>query len=179
MAKGILNFADIGVPIPECYSDPSGLLGSQSPEETLRLLADYWPWGKVWPGDISAADEFKVKDKRLTKLGFSDMREYLDRHGSHASKRYDALFAARSPRSCHICGIRPTPDDPTVHVQIHHLSYRRFRHEDPRDLLPLCELHHEKVHKTQYTYGGRNSLSWYVAYEGFRQSQELPIRPTS
>ena len=178
MAKDIPNFAEIGVPIPECYSDPSGLLGSQSPEETLLLLTDYWPWGKVWPGDISAADEFKVKDKLLAKLGHSKMSEHL-KHGSPASKRYDAFFAARSVRKCHICGIRPTPEDPTVHVQIHHLSYRRFGQEYARDLLPLCERHHKKVHETQYASGERNSLSWYVAYEGFRQNQGLPTRPTS
>jgi hypothetical protein len=167
----------IGVPIPEWYSDPSGLLGSRPPEESLLLLADYWPWGKVWPGDIAAADEFEVKDKRLAKLGFRDMREYLDHHGSDASKRYDAFFAARSVRSCHICGIRPTLENPTVHIQIHHLSYRRFGHENPRDLLPLCEPHHKKVHETQHAYGGRNSLSWYVAYEALRQQHELPTRP--
>jgi hypothetical protein len=176
MPKRIPNFAAIGDPIPDCYSDPSGLLGSHSPEETLLLLADHWPWGEVWPGDISAADEFEVKNKQLARLGYRTMGDYLE-HGSPARKKFDEWFASRSSPKCHICGIQPTAEAPAVHIQVHHLSYRSFGDEKPRDLLPLCKPHHTKVHQTQHELGGRNSLSWYVAYERFRHDHELPACP--
>ncbi len=136
------------------------------------LLADYWPYGEVRPGDISAKHEFEVKDDELAKRGHSKMSQYLAK-GSPARARFESRFRPEA-FFCRICRVRPTPEDPTLHIQIHHLSYRMLGHENLRDLLPLCEAHHKEVHKIQYEYGGRNSLSWYVAYVSLKRNHEHP-----
>lgn len=51
-------------------------------------------------------------------------------------RRQEALEAADG--ACEICGDEAT--------QVHHLTYRRFGCEDPRDLQALCRACHASIH---------------------------------
>lgn len=70
-------------------------------------------------------------------MAFSDFyKEYLNSEEWEA-KRQD-VFRYKG-RRCLICG-------KAKKVQVHHLTYERFGHEDIDDLAPVCERCHKLIH---------------------------------
>lgn len=64
--------------------------------------------------------------------------EYLSYIHSPAWAHRRALYYRTHPRRCAACG--------NPRVELHHLTYDRLGHEDPRDLIPLCDFHHRQAH---------------------------------
>jgi hypothetical protein len=56
----------------------------------------------------------------------------------------------RAGHRCERCG-------GTNRLQVHHLTYARFGHEAPEDLLVLCDRHHRQAHRRRLV---RRPPSW-------------------
>lgn len=55
-------------------------------------------------------------------------------------KRAQYFATPGLPKTCLVCGVRE--------VDLHHLTYERFRKEEMKDLVPLCRPHHQELHRS-------------------------------
>jgi hypothetical protein len=75
--------------------------------------------------------------ERLRLLGHTTYEAYLQSpHWQRFKKAYETIGASVR---CAACG--------SSHFQLHHRTYERLGRELTDDVVPLCETHHEAVHK--------------------------------
>src|SRR5207249_699404 len=73
----------------------------------------------------------------LERLGFESYNDYLDSELWQRTKR--RYRVSRSPQQCLVCG--------DLHYELHHQTYERLGEEEMRDLVPLCDEHHSRLHE--------------------------------
>jgi hypothetical protein len=74
---------------------------------------------------------------KLRELGFASYDDYL--LGEHWQRFKSEYARSAMPQGCMACGNR-TRD-------LHHVTYKRLGAERLKDVLPLCRVHHEQVHR--------------------------------
>ncbi|WP_373069949.1 hypothetical protein [Gemmatimonas sp.] len=161
------------LPADACYQDQCGWLNGAG----LEVLAEHWPWGRVWPGDLSACEEKEILVQKIAKSKFTSYGDYQADHP--AKDRFAELFRDNPHlRDCWVCEVHPLQDDVLqIPFATHHLSYRKLGSETPRDLIKLCKKHHCEVHRLEKMSEGVQSLSWYVAYLRWRVKEERAGTP--
>lgn len=76
--------------------------------------------------------------ERLKLLGFEDYAEYLK--STHWYILRQKILAAR--KNCEGC-------QSSLHLNVHHITYKRLGEERLEDLMLACETCHEKIHEIQ------------------------------
>lgn len=75
--------------------------------------------------------------------------EYLDYLDSKEWKIMENKIIKRDKNTCMQCGQKFAKSE----LEVHHITYQRFRKEKLTDLVTLCEFHHELLHE----YHGENA----------------------
>lgn len=96
---------------------------------------------------------------RLSQLGFKSYAEYL---ASGHWRDFKARYRAKRSMRCAVCQ--------TSRVQLHHHTYRNLGDESLGDVTPLCDKHHDEIHRLLNYHG------WAVEKTGqlIRQLQGKP-----
>ena len=106
------------------------------------------------PGSID--HEYNRRSYHLRRLGMlkrgGDVGEAYEAYcqSEHWSKVRDRWRSGPGPHRCYVCG------DPRY--QLHHATYARLGFEEPEDLVPLCDRHHQVVSSLINVY--RYTLPW-------------------
>ncbi len=96
-------------------------------------------------------------------------RAYL---GSKKWKRKRRRYFSRHHRACAACGSE-------VAVTLHHMTYERFGDERDEDLLPLCRMHHDLLHRLYPRTCPENSLLFLFVYQTPDAAALLTLAGTS
>jgi hypothetical protein len=76
----------------------------------------------------------------LRKLGYDNYMAYLlSPEWASVRERYRTSESNKLPQKCVVCS--------DSHFDLHHRTYKRLGAELLSDLVPLCRLHHEELHR--------------------------------
>lgn len=98
------------------------------------------------PGGVTLnkRGKFKKKRKRHSQKAKPKPLKATDYYSYITSKKWAKRrrrYYATNPNVCKVCGSRED-------LQLHHISYENLGNEPDKDLVPLCNLHHEAFHDT-------------------------------
>lgn len=81
---------------------------------------------------------YQIFSEHLSDLGFRDYNDYLH---SDIWQSFNQWYKSKKtyPQQCLVCG--------SVHFVLHHWTYVRVGYEDLQDVIPLCDYHHEQIHR--------------------------------
>ncbi len=113
-------------------------------------------------GNLKDTKSFKNRKVRPTRARIDSAQYNLYIASDEWADRRVTYFA-KYRRACRVCG--------NPNVDLHHLTYRRLGMEQDRDLMPLCQRHHQEVHAKHKRYGGSLARATWKVYDKHRRDK--------